>query len=227
MVVVNDERRTSWTPTTAAVTTWLLRHGHTAHSAERRFSGQNDLALNALGEREAAASARQVSGQGITAIVSSPLRRTRQSADLVARVLGLPVQVDDDLAETNFGAWDGLTLAEARTAYPVELAAWTGSVDVAPPGGESFATVARRVRRARIRLLAEYADTSVLVVSHVTPIKLILTAALGVGPEVMYRFQLDPAGVSVVGWQSDGSAVVRRVNDTSHLAATGQLPSTS
>ncbi|MBA3252106.1 MAG: bifunctional RNase H/acid phosphatase [Geodermatophilaceae bacterium] len=215
-----DEARTSWTPTTPKATTWLLRHGHTEHSAARRFSGHNDLALNALGEREAAAAAERLAGRGIAAIVSSPLRRTRQTADVVAEILGLPVTVDEDLAETNFGRWDGLTLAETRTAYPAELAAWTGSVDVAPPDGESFASVARRVRRARTRLLAAHPDQAVLVVSHVTPIKLIVAAALGVGPEVMFRFQLDPAGLSAIGWQEDGTAVVRLLNDTSHLPST-------
>lgn len=212
-----DERRTSWTPTTASSTTWLLRHGHTEHSAARRFSGRNDLALNELGQREAAAAAQRLIGAGIAAIVASPLRRTRQTADVVAAVLDLPVVEDADLAETDFGAWEGLTLAEARAAHPAELAAWTGSTDVAPPGGESFGAVARRVRRARLRLLSAYPGQDLLVVSHVTPIKLIVAAALGVGPEVMFRFQLDPAGLTVVGWQEDGSAIVRRLNDTSHL----------
>lgn len=219
-----DEARTSWTPTGARATTWLLRHGHTAHSAARRFSGHNDLELNELGVGEAAAAAQRLAGLGIEAIVSSPLRRTRQTADVAGSVLGLPVELDEDLAETNFGRWDGLTLAETRQQYPAELAAWTGSVDVAPPGGESFAVVARRVRRARTRVLAAHPGGTVLVVSHVTPIKLILTAALGVGLEVMYRFQLDPAGLSAVGWQEDGRGVVRLLNDTSHL---GSLPSTT
>jgi len=216
-----DEVRTSWAPRTSTASTWLLRHGHTAHSAARRFSGRNDLVLNELGEREAAAAAQRLRTAGIEAIVSSPLPRTRQTADVVAAVLGLPVDVDDDLAETDFGAWDGLTLEEARAAYPAELAAWTGSADVAPPGGESFAAVGRRVRRARTRLLAAHPTGSVLVVSHVTPIKLIVVAALGVPVDVMFRFQLDPAGLSAVGWAEDGSATVRLVNDTSHLASLG------
>ncbi len=209
--------RTSWTPAVARASTLLLRHGHTEHSAQRRFSGRNELPLNELGRREAAAAADRLQGEAIEAIVSSPLRRTRETADIVAERVGAPVRDDDDLAETDFGVWDGLTLAEAQAAYPAEMAAWTGSADVAPPSGESFAAVDRRVRRARRRLLSDHPSSRVLVVSHVTPIKLILAAALGVPLEVIFRIQLDPAGVSEVSWHDDGSGTVRLVNDVSHL----------
>ena len=208
---------TSWTPAVARASTLLLRHGHTEHSAQRRFSGRNELPLNELGRREAAAAAGRLRGQAIEAIVSSPLRRTRETADIVAELVGAPVRVDDDLAETDFGVWDGLTLAEAQAAYPAELAAWTGATDVAPPSGESFAAVDRRVRQARRRLLVDHPSGRVLVVSHVTPIKLILAVALGVPLEVIFRIQLDPAGLSEVAWHDDGSGTVRLVNDVSHL----------
>jgi len=150
-------------------------------------------------------------------VVASPLRRTRQTADVVAGMLDVSVATDDDLVETDFGAWEGLTFAEAAEAYPAEMAAWTASADVAPPGGESFATVAHRVRRARTRLLAAHPTGAVLLVSHVTPIKLILAAALDVPIDVLFRIHLDPAGLSTVDWNDGGGASVRLVNDTSHL----------
>ncbi|MBA2415052.1 MAG: bifunctional RNase H/acid phosphatase [Geodermatophilaceae bacterium] len=209
--------RTSWTPIGARTTTLLLRHGQTEHSADRRFSGRNDLPLTAEGERQARAAGQRLLGADLAGVVSSPLRRTRQTADIVAELLDLQVGTDDDLVETDFGAWEGLTVTEAAEAYPAEMAAWTASADVAPPGGESFAAVARRVRGARTRLLSAYPTGVVLVVSHVTPIKLILAAALDVPIEVLFRIHLDPAGLSTVDWHDGGAASVRLVNDTSHL----------
>lgn len=212
-----DPRRTSWSPVGARTSTLLLRHGQTEHSVDRRFSGRNDLRLTAEGERQSHAAGQRLLRMGVAGVLCSPLRRARQTADIVAEALGVTAQTDDDLVETDFGAWEGLTYAEAADSYPAEMAAWTASADVAPPGGESFAAVARRVRRARTRLLAAYPTGRVLVVSHVTPIKLILAAALDAPIDVLFRIHLDPAGLSTVDWHDGGVASVRLMNDTSHL----------
>ncbi|CAN5302722.1 bifunctional RNase H/acid phosphatase [soil metagenome] len=208
----------TWTPRTGASTTWLLRHGQTEHSIDRRFSGRNDLPLTAEGEKQALAAAARLAGLDLVAVVSSPLPRARQTADPVADGLGVAVVEDPDLIETDFGAWEGLTLAEVSARQPAELAAWLDSAEVAPPGGESFAQVGRRVRRARARLLAAHPARAVLVVSHVTPIKLTVQAALSAPMSVLYRLHLDPAGLSTVDWYADGHASVRLLNDTSHLS---------
>ena len=88
---------------------------------------------------------------------------------------------------------------------------------MAAPGGESVADVSARVARARRRLLSRYAGRTVLVVSHVTPIKLMLAAGLDVGDEVVHRVFLEAASLCTVAWSSDGRASVRLVNDTAHL----------
>ena len=124
---------------------------------------------------------------------------------------------DDDLRETDFGDWEGLTFAEARERWPRRGDAWLGDPEVAPPGGESFAAVGIRVRRARARLLDRYAGSTVLVVSHVTPIKTLLTEALLAPPAAMYRIHLDLGALNEIHWFSDGPAVVRSLNDTGHL----------
>jgi probable phosphoglycerate mutase len=90
-------------------------------------------------------------------------------------------------------------------------------ISVAAPGGESIADVGTRVARARRRILAEHAGQTVLVVSHVTPIKLFLAAGLAVGDEVVHRVFLEAASLCTVAWSSDGRTSVRVVNDTSHL----------
>jgi broad specificity phosphatase PhoE len=150
-------------------------------------------------------------------VLTSPLRRARATATTVAAALGLEPLADDDLAETDFGAWEGLTFAEVRERFPAELDAWLGSVEVAPPGGESFAATAARTARARDRLVAAYPGRTVVVVTHVTPIKTLLRLALEAPPSTLYRLHLDVGSLSIVDWYPDGPASVRLVNDTSHL----------
>ena len=101
--------------------------------------------------------------------------------------------------------------------WPDELAAWLASVDVAPPGGESFAMVAMRVLAALDRLLAAYALKTRYLVSHVTPIKTLVCRALLAPPEAMFRMNLDVASLCEIDCFDDGSAVLRSMNDTAHL----------
>ncbi|MFF3543314.1 bifunctional RNase H/acid phosphatase [Streptomyces platensis] len=199
----------------------LLRHGETALTPEKRFSGSGgtDPELSAAGRRQAEATAAALAARGsIQAVVSSPLRRCRETAQAVADRLGLEVRIEEGLRETDFGAWEGLTFAEVRERFPEDLDAWLGSARVAPTGGgESFATVARRVAVARDKLLARYAGKTVLLVTHVTPVKTLVRLALGAPPESLFRMELSAASLSAVAYFSDGNASVRLLNDTSHL----------
>ncbi len=211
--------RTGWmAPTSPPTVTWLLRHGQTHLSVERRFSGTGDPELNDHGRAQAKAAAERLAAMGgIDAVVSSPLQRAYATAQAAADALGLDVEVDDDLRETDFGSFEGHTFTEIRERWPDEFAAWLADADVAPPGGESFAATARRVRRARDRVLQGYPGATVLVVSHVTPIKTLLRMALEAPPSALYRIHLDLVGLSCVDWFADGRAVVRLLNDTGHL----------
>ena len=217
-VVVEDEALPVTEPApVVTTTTYLLRHGRTEHTPERRFSGSSDLPLSQVGRADAAAAATHLAGRGIDVIVASPLLRTRQTAEAAAEVLGVPVMTEADLRELDFGDWEGLTAAEAQAKSPLAFRRWSASIDVKPPGGESIAEVSTRVARARQRILGQHAGTTVLVVSHVTPIKLLLAAGLGVGDEIVHRVFLEAASLSTVTWSSDGRSSVRLLNDTSHL----------
>jgi len=202
------------TPTT----TLLLRHGVTAHTVEKRFSGFGglDLELSADGERQAAAVAARL-GEigGVDAVITSPMKRTRATAS--AEALGMPVEEVDDFRECAFGEWEGLTFEEVRARWPEQLAAWLGDTSVPPPGGESFDDVRRRVRRARDQLLADYSEQTVLVVTHVTPVKLLVADALGAPMTALYRMELSPATLTEVQWYAGGQASLRRFNDAAHL----------
>ncbi|OEJ38836.1 bifunctional RNase H/acid phosphatase [Streptomyces agglomeratus] len=199
----------------------LLRHGETALTPEKRFSGSggSDPELSAVGRRQAEAVARTLAARGtVQEIVSSPLRRCRETADAVAARLGLDVHVEQGLRETDFGAWEGLTFAEVRERYPDDMNAWLASPKAAPTGGgESFATVARRVSTARDKLIARYAGRTILVVTHVTPVKTLVRLALGAPPESLFRMELSAASLSAVAYYADGNASLRLLNDTSHL----------
>jgi ribonuclease H / adenosylcobalamin/alpha-ribazole phosphatase len=205
-----------------AMTTVLLRHGQTALSVDRRFAGTSDVDLTDLGAVQAKAAAQRLARRGdgarIGVIVTSPLRRALQTAEEAARATGAPLRVEADLRETDFGAWEGLTFAEAQQKWPDEMAAWLAGANVAPPGGESFAEVEHRVLAALERLRAEQAGAVVVLVSHVTPIKTLVRHALLAPPVAMYRMHLDVACLCEIDWYADGPAVVRSLNDTAHLA---------
>jgi probable phosphoglycerate mutase len=139
-------------------------------------------------------------------------------AELIAEQIDASVTVDDAFVECDFGAWEGLTFADVKKAWPAEMDAWLASTLVAPPGGESFVEVEARVRPAVARLAAEQTGRAVVVVSHVTPIKLVLRDALAATDGLLHRLYLDAGGVSVVDFWPDGGVAVRTVNDTAHLA---------
>jgi probable phosphoglycerate mutase len=217
-VVLEDELQPTAEPAPVVTTvTHLLRHGQTEHTPERRFSGRNELPLSRAGRVEAEAAAARAVDLGIEAVIASPLRRTRETAEIVAAALGLPVGFDTDLVELDFGDIEGLTFGEAAARHPLAARRFMSDISVAAPGGESIHDVATRVARARRRILDDHAGKTVLVVSHVTPIKLFLAAGLGTGDEVVHRVFLEAASLCTVAWSSDGRTSVRLVNDTAHL----------
>lgn len=203
------------TPTTLV----LMRHGETALTPEKRFSGSGaDPSLSVAGRRQAEATAAMLAARGtVQAVVVSPLRRCRETAEAAAARLGLEVRVDEELREADFGAWEGLRYAEVQQRYPDELAAWLRSPTAAPSGGESLEGVARRVALSRDKLLARYAGKTVLVVSHVVPVRQLIRLALGAPPESLFRMEIAAASVSEVAYYANGNASVRSLNDTSHL----------
>jgi broad specificity phosphatase PhoE len=210
---------TGWRATGhAPTTTLLLRHGQTEMSAERRFAGRGDIPLTSAGLEQAAAVAARLADRGrIDVVLASPLRRALRTAEIVADAVGVPLAVEPDLVETDFGDWEGLTFGEVLARWPDEMAAWQADVTAAPPGGESFAAVAKRVDVALDRLLTERSGQTVVIVSHVTPIKTLVCRALLAPPAAMFRIHLDVAALCETAWFADGPALVRSLNDTAHL----------
>ncbi|MFE3638238.1 bifunctional RNase H/acid phosphatase [Streptomyces sp. NPDC059168] len=199
----------------------LLRHGETPLTPQKRFSGSGgtDPSLSGVGREQAQRVAAALARRGtVQAVVASPLARTRETARVVAARLGLEVSVDEGLRETDFGAWEGLTFGEVRERHPDDLNAWLGDPEARPTGGgESFAETATRIAATRDRLAAAHAGRTVLLVTHVTPIKTLIRLALGAPPKSLFRMELSAASLSAVAYYADGNASVRLFNDTSHL----------
>ncbi|MEU4438440.1 bifunctional RNase H/acid phosphatase [Micromonospora chalcea] len=212
----------SWEPrpTEEATRLILVRHGETERTVRKHYSGRGDVPLTERGRAQARATAARVAAlaPSVAAVVSSPLSRCTATAEAIAaRVGNPPVRTDDDLIECDFGVWEGHTFAEVRERWAAELDAWLASTRVAPPQGESFVAVAERTGRAVDRLRSAYPGETVVVVSHVSPIKLVLRDALAAGDAFLHRLYLDTAGISVLDLYPDGGVAVRSVNDTSHL----------
>ncbi|GGK61483.1 histidine phosphatase family protein [Nocardia camponoti] len=214
-----SEKSPGWTGAMGQPTRlYLLRHGQTALSVDRRYSGRGNPPLTELGRQQADAAARHLKSKGdIAAVVTSPLDRAHTTAQAAASALNVPLRVLDGLTETDFGQWEGLTFAEAAKRDPMLHTEWLGNPAVPAPDGESFDQVRARVEGVRRELLAEYPGQNVVVVSHVTPIKTMLQLALGVGPSLLYRLHLDLASTSIAEFYPDGGSSVRLINDTSYL----------
>jgi len=213
----------SWEPrtTTTATRLILVRHGETGMNVQGRYSGRTEVPISERGVAQAAAAATRIAAIGVevTAIVSSPLGRCLATAEAISAAVGNPsLRVEPDLVECDFGVWDGRTFTEVRERWPAELNAWLASTSVSPPGGESFVQVTTRTRRVVAGLLEAYQGETVVVVSHVSPLKIMLRDALGAGDALLHRLYLDPTGISVVDTWPDGGVAVRTVNDTAHLA---------
>lgn len=193
------------TPPTTLV---LVRHGVTPHTTGRRFSGGlggDNPALSDEGRAQVAEVAQWLRelAEDIDVVVASPVRRTRETADIIATELGLEVTEEAGFAEMEFGAWDGLTFAEVAEKDKAAMEAWFADMAAAPPGGESFVDVQERVLAALERVLAEHAGRTVVVTSHVTPIKTLVAHAVGSPLESLFRMELAPAAVSVVAFHTD------------------------
>jgi probable phosphoglycerate mutase len=215
----------SWLPPDTRPTRLILvRHGVTKHSIEKRFSGRSDPDLIDEGVEQATRAARRIADlEPIDAVISSPLRRARQTAAKIADMVDLPVTIEDRIMETDFGDWDECTFAEVGERWSAELADWLADPAIAPPGGESFEVVARRVRQARDRILAKHARQTVVLVSHVSPIKILVQLALGAPMSALHRMHLDQASLSVIDYFTDGGVSLRSFNDTAHLSSTVRL----
>ena len=201
-----QSRLRGWSaPAGEPTTLVLVRHGVTPHTVEKRFSGglaSANPGLSDEGRDQIRAAAAWLSplAERVDAVIASPVRRTLESAEILADVLGKTVEVEHGFAEMEFGSWDGMTFLEVAERRPDELDAWLGSLDVGAGGGESFRVVEKRVLDGLQRVLDAHAGRTVVIVSHVTPIKTLVAHAVDAPLESVFRMELSPASVSVLSF---------------------------
>lgn len=200
----------------------LVRHGRAAVSAGR-ICGRLDPALSPAGRAEVRRAARWLASTGFAAAYASPARRARESARLLAAGRGLAVRCEPGLREVDFGAFEGLTWAEAQALDPTTCATWLCRPDeVIFPGGEGYAAVRERALGALARLRAAHAGQAILVVAHGGPIRAILAEALGLSPAAALGLRQRTAGVNVVDWGGPEARPLVRAVDRAPPA--GRLP---
>lgn len=186
----------------------LVRHGRTEANRSGLLLGRLDVALDPLGEAQAAAAAGAVGPAD--RIVCSPLQRTRATA----AAWGSPVEVDDRWIELDYGTLDGTPLRDVDAEL---WRRWRRDVAFAPAGGESLRSLGERVAAACDDLVEVARDGHVVVVTHVSPIKAAAAWAMGVGMEVSWRMFVAPASVTRIAVGDRGPSL-HGFNDVGHLA---------
>ena len=207
----------------------LVRHGRTALTESHKISGGDgdDPELSTAGRADASAASTVIAQLGkegrwkhippVSAVVSSPMNRTRETAEIIAAPLGLAVGLNENLREIGFGDWDGMTNEEVASQSPNELLAWQGSYTVSPPNGESLEVFDVRINRARQQIVAEYSGKTVVAVAHVMPIRGFIKWALDAGESAYWRPQVAPCSITIIRVWGDQAAEVLATNITSHL----------
>jgi probable phosphoglycerate mutase len=199
---------------------YLVRHGATTLSSEDRFAGETDVDLSDTGRAQLRMLAERLSREPLSAVYASPMRRTLESARILAGPHGLPVVPVPELREISHGRWEKKTRREVEALWPEEYASWDADpYTFAPEGGESGLAVTARAFPALADLVARQAGRPFLVVSHKATIRLLLSALIGFDPR-FYRDRLDqsPACLNVLDFKDSSHARLTLFNDVSHYA---------
>jgi alpha-ribazole phosphatase len=192
----------------------LVRHGETEYNREWRYQGRTDLGLNQAGRRQAERLRQRLSREPIEVIYASNLKRAAETAEIVARGRGLRAELRGNLAEIDFGAFEGLTYAEIVERYPD----WRpGDYDFTAYGGESLEQLSQRLGAFEKELRSHNpADTNILIIAHAGSLRVLLCRLLGIAIEKWWRFRLTPASLTIIE-NAEREPVLTRLNDVSHL----------
>ena len=202
-----------------ALRAFVLRHGETQWSRERRFAGSRDVPLSEAGRRQCEAAAAALAGVPVSAVYASPLERARTSAEVLAKPHRLEVRIEGAFREMDFGDWEGLTRDQAAARDPDDYARWrTAPHRFSRPGGESLAAVAARLVGGLEALRAEHDGETVILVTHAIVTRLIVLSAMGLGPERLWSVDAAPAGITELEYRDDW-VTVHRMNTLAHLEA--------
>jgi broad specificity phosphatase PhoE len=189
----------------------LLRHGHTRSVGEYLAGRVDDVPLTAEGETAAAKAADALARVKLGAVVSSPLRRCRQTAERIAARHAMEPRISDALTEFDFGGWTGRTFAELAS-NPEWHRFNTERETARPPGGELMLDVQQRVVSALLEMSGEYADQTIAIVSHADVLRAAVMFFLGMPIDHVHRLDISPAAISILTLFRDRPPCVRQLN---------------
>ncbi len=197
---------------------YLIRHGTTRLSAEDRFSGGTEVDLSDEGRWQAACLSKRLADDPIVAFYCSPMRRTVETATIIAKPFHLIPEQREGLREIHHGHWETMSRMDVEAQYPEEYAAWQEDpFTFAPEGGESGVMVMARALPVIREIVLKHAGQAVAVVSHKATIRLILSSLLGFDARG-YRDRLDqsPACLNILDFKDPVRARLMLFNDVSH-----------
>jgi broad specificity phosphatase PhoE len=195
---------------------FLIRHGETPWTKERRFQGSTNTHLTPRGKKQAAAVAHCLKRYGIHHVYASDLWRARETAALISKTVGKKAVLDRRLRELGFGVWEGRTAAELLQDKTCGYQDWCRGKKVTPKGGEKIAAFRKRVRHFLKQIAKRHEGKKVAIVTHGGPVKIFLYEALKLPYRSLWSFRVEPASVTILGLGTHFSQVFA-MNDTSHL----------
>ena len=199
---------------------YFVRHGETPLTPDRKFSGSGPINphLTEEGLAQAEAVAGEIAKISPEVLLASPLNRTRQTAEAIARHCDMEISFDEIFYEVDFGTWDGQSQDVVAQDFPTEYHEWLSSTGYRPPGGESYDDLALRVEAALEKVASEYPGQRVCVVSHNGFIRVAARLVLGAAPESLFHLDVGPCSITAISiWPSDGLRALRSLNERGHL----------
>jgi phosphoserine phosphatase len=195
----------------------LARHGQTEWNRVERFRGQIDVPLNAVGRQQAQALAIRLTGEPIDIVCAGPLERARDTAAPLALRLGQSVQILDGFMDINYGAWAGISPAEAAEQDPELAARWRSAPHLVRfPDGEGLSDIRQRIVTALEEVISQLPNGTAFLVGHQVVNKVLLCAVLGLDNSSLWRIGQDNACLNILE-HHDGLYNIITLNDTCHL----------
>lgn len=197
----------------------VVRHGETLYNIQKRITGQLDVPLSLLGERQAELVSSYLAKETLDLVVASDLQRTRATAQAIARTHDLSIHEDADLREIAMGEWEGYTNEEITERFAASQVLWrtNPAVYTIPGGGETITQVNTRITHALARWQTQYPDATVVWVTHGGFIGLLVCHMLGLDISRRWQFRHDNASITEF-WLQPERVILVRLNETAYLA---------